>query len=102
MTATDLTDQPLIDWSALSSEEIHATVRDAFDELAAREAEEPSDGVLDRSVALDNTLRAGPAYGSHRLSRCDRLPREDPRTACPRGRRSVATGCHPHPDPEHR
>ena len=62
MTTTQSTDPGVVDnpvdWSALTTDEIHAAMRGAYTELDAREEDAPTDGVLHRSVQLEETLRA--------------------------------------------
>lgn len=53
-----LLDAAAVDWDTLSSDQIHDTIRDAFHALADREEGAPSDGVLQRSMQLEDTMRA--------------------------------------------
>lgn len=75
-----------VDWGALTTEEIHAALLGAFAELDLREKDAPSDGVLHRSVQLDDTLRAATplqyryagllkdAFDNAKLRECVNLP----------------------------
>src|SRR5690625_1603996 len=47
-----------VDWSALSAEDLHQVIRGAVQYLDAMEPDEPTDGVLERSVQLEDTARA--------------------------------------------
>jgi len=47
-----------IDWNALSAEELHHVIQGAIQQLEALEPSEPTDGVLERSVELEETARA--------------------------------------------
>jgi len=47
-----------VDWSALSAEDFHQVIRGAVQHLDAMEPDEPSDGVLERSVQLEDTARS--------------------------------------------
>ena len=51
----------MVDWAALSPEHIHDLLRDGIEALAEREPEAPSKGVLQRSLLLEETLRAATA-----------------------------------------
>ena len=55
-TPSSVVDNP-VDWRALTSDEIFAAIHAAYTELEAREPEAPTDGVLQRSVQLEATLR---------------------------------------------
>lgn len=49
------------DWDALTTDELHGLIRDLYQHLADREPAEPTDGVLERSQQLEETMRvAGP------------------------------------------
>ena len=62
MTALDDLGVPVVDgqvyWEQLSVEELHQVVRGIVQHLDALEPEQPSDGVLDRSLQLEATARA--------------------------------------------
>ena len=59
-----------VDWAALSTDEIHAVLRGAYTELEAREQDAPTDGILHRSIQLEETLRmAAPLHRYAGLSR---------------------------------
>lgn len=62
MTALDDLAVPVVDgqvdWEQLSAEELHQVVRGIVQHLDALEPEQPSDGVLDRSLQLEATARA--------------------------------------------
>src|SRR5699024_7026125 len=47
-----------IQWDALSAEEVHQVVRNLFEHLEANEPNEPTDGILERSIQLEETVRA--------------------------------------------
>jgi hypothetical protein len=47
-----------IQWDALSSEEVHQVVRNLFEHLDTNEPNEPTDGILERSIQLEETIRA--------------------------------------------
>src|SRR5690625_731035 len=47
-----------VDWSALSAEDFHQVIRGAVQHLDAMEPDEPTEGVLERSVQLEDTARA--------------------------------------------
>lgn len=46
-----------VDWDALTTDQMHDLIRGLFQHLADREANEPTDGVLQRSLQLEETLR---------------------------------------------
>ncbi|HJF14530.1 MAG TPA: HNH endonuclease [Enteractinococcus helveticum] len=76
-----------VDWAALSTDEIHAVLRGAYTELEAREQDAPTDGILHRSIQLEETLRmAAPlqyryagllqdAFNNEKLRDCVNLPK---------------------------
>src|SRR5690625_2193965 len=47
-----------IDWNALSADELHHVIQGSIQQLEALEPSEPTDGVLERSVQLEETARA--------------------------------------------
>lgn len=47
-----------VDWDALTTDQTHDMIRGLWQLLAGREPAEPSDGVLQRSLQLEETLRA--------------------------------------------
>lgn len=59
-TPLDAPTAPL-DWATLTAEEIHEQIRAGFRALADREPEAPIDGVLQRSMLLEDTLRSATA-----------------------------------------
>lgn len=91
MTATQPTTSKTVanpvDWAALTTDEIHAALRGAYIELEAREEDAPTDGILHRSVQLEETLRtAAPlqyryagllqdAFNNEQLRDCVNLPK---------------------------
>ncbi|NWN88599.1 MAG: HNH endonuclease [Micrococcaceae bacterium] len=47
-----------VDWGELTTEQLHDLIRGAFQQLDDQEPDVPSDGVLQRSMQLEETLRA--------------------------------------------
>src|SRR5690625_1898607 len=47
-----------VSWDLLSGDELHLVIQGIIQHLDAREPDEPTDGVLDRSVQLEDTVRA--------------------------------------------
>lgn len=47
-----------VSWDVLSGDELHLVIQGIIQHLDAREPDEPTDGVLDRSVQLEDTVRA--------------------------------------------
>lgn len=91
MTASHPTTRPTVespvDWSALTTDDVHAAMRGAYAELEAREEDAPTDGVLRRSTQLEETIRAASplqyryagllqdAFNNERLRNCVNLPK---------------------------
>lgn len=48
-----------VDWDALTTDQVHEAIRDAYRSLEAREDDAPTAGVLDRARQFEETLRAG-------------------------------------------